>query len=216
MDRRNALFALCVFVLFACDDYGHDCDDEVGASWGSNDVRTSGTVTLEGDTHSVTSATRDGFELLVSSSLNEPLEDAGSDIDAHADAGSSHGYGYPATYDTSRRLRVEVDAQRAPGTYRLEDTHAFALVCPRGSGFSYYGDACTAKDGETYAPERVALRGTLEVLDIQVDVSAPGAPTTPPYEMPWGWELRTTNDDLVIDVRAVSRPRWTESRGYCD
>jgi hypothetical protein len=220
MDRRNALLALCVLVLVACDEIGKSDCDESPSSWSSSDyVRVSGTLTLEGETFAVLTADQTGFSFTVPATSNQPLVDGGADGGGDADASDAarYGSGSMATYDLTRRGRVEIDAKRPPGEYRLEDTYARALVCRRGSAFQYYGggDVCFDANGVSSPPERIELHGTLTVLDIVIDASQPGAPREPPYTTPWGWDMKTTNEELPIDVRAISRPTWNRGR-YCN
>lgn len=219
MDRRIALFVFGVFVLFACDDSnGYDTCKSKGcekkertASWRSEQL-VDGTVTALGKTFRDTEirATRSGFvverydttvpdagkDAADADATDEDASaadpDAGADADAEADAAPEeqlHSYGDTVVY----RVRVSFMPPLEPGHHRLEDVRAVARLGSRA----------------------IDLTGTLDVLEAKTeDVSRPGAPTTPPYEMPFAWVMKTTNEEVAVDLRVESRATWSDSYGY--
>lgn len=213
MDRRIALFVFGVFVLFACDDSNdYDPCESKGcekkdrtASW-RTDQTVAGLVTVNGTTYrdSEVRATRTGFVVERYESAVAPQDagaeasnddagvDAGDDADA-ADASPDYQLRSHEVYGSTFRLRVAFAPPSAPGVHRLEDVGAVATI-----------DA---------AP--IELAGTLEVLDVHSeDVSAPGAPVQPPYEMPFGWVMKSTTPEVTVDLRVESRATWSEGYGY--
>lgn len=217
MDRRIALFSFFIFVLFACDDSSsydtcssNGCEKkERIASWHSVQS-VAGTVTVDDTTFrdSEVRATRSGFVIERYESAPSPRDggvdaEADAEVEAGTDAGADAGDAAPEErlhsydgyyYGSTFRVRVSFVPPAAPGVYGLEDVGAVAAI----------------EGSDTAA---VDLTGTLEVLDVRSeDVSAPGAPVEPPYEMPFGWVMKTTNTGVAIDLRVESQATWSD--GY--
>jgi hypothetical protein len=188
VDVRRLLRLSAVAALFACDnaDPYDVCDHDPTPTWLRNEVKVYGVARVENEVHSMggATATRDGFIVLVRRD------------------------------GAFRQFRLTFEPPERIGIHRLEDVKGVALICPPKTDEGAFAGACVDWRGDPADPDRIPLEGTLEVLDVRVDLGA-GVPDGPPKEPPWGWRMKTTNENVLVDVAAESRPTWFDPNRDC-